>query len=74
MKLTRAHVSQLPWRDGDGYSWGGEAILSIGNLAIMIGSGKDALALANEMANRWNVGFDDTPDAGRAALEERGDG
>lgn len=63
MKLSdqRAQVSHLPLRDGDGYSWGGEAILSIGNKAIMLGAGKDGFELAQEIARRWN--------AGRAALE-----
>lgn len=62
-KMTKAHAAQLPWRDGDGYSWGGEAILTIGGRAIMIGAGKESLALAQEIARRWNVDIDDTPDA-----------
>lgn len=60
---AKATASQLPWRDGDGYSWGGEAVLTIGDRSIMIGAGKEAFALAQEIANRWNAGFDDTPDA-----------
>lgn len=63
MKLTKANASQLPWRDGDGYSWGGEAILTIGEKSIMIGAGKEAMALAQEIARRWNIGLDDTPEA-----------
>lgn len=61
----KAAASQLPWRDGDGYSWGGEAILTIGDRSIMIGAGKEAFALAQEIAKRWNIGFDDTPDVER---------
>ena len=63
--MSKAYASQLPWRDGDGYSWGGEAILTIGDRSIMIGAGKEAFALAQEIAKRWNIGFDDTPDAER---------
>lgn len=59
----KAYASQLPWRDGDGYSWGGEAVLTIGNKAIMIGAGKEAVALAQEIARRWNAEIDDTPNA-----------
>ncbi len=57
----KATASQLPWRDGDGYSWGGEAVLTIGDRSILIGAGKEAFELAKEIAKRWNVGFDDTP-------------
>lgn len=59
----RAQASQLPWRDGDGYSWGGEAILTIGTRSIMIGAGKEALALAQEIERRWNLDCDEVPDA-----------
>lgn len=62
-KLTKAYVSQMPWRDGDGYSYGGEVILNIGDKALLIGSGRDARELADEIARRWNVDFDDTPEA-----------
>lgn len=61
----RATASQLPWRDGDGYSYGGEAILTIGNRSIMVGAGKEALALAQEIAARWNLSVDDIPDVKR---------
>lgn len=58
---NRAQASQLPYRDGEGYSWGGEAVLTIGARSIMIGAGKEALALAHEIERRWNISYDDTP-------------
>lgn len=66
-KLTEgvATVSQLPFHDGDGYSWGGDIILTIGERALHFGSGKETREFAEEVARRWN--------SGRAALEERGD-
>jgi len=62
-KLTEAAaiVSRMPYHDGDGYSWGGETILTIGDRSINFGSGNEANKLANEIAARWN--------SGRAALE-----
>lgn len=57
----RATASQLPWRDGDGYTYGGEAVLTIGARSLIIGSGKDALALAQEVAKRWNAKEEDEP-------------
>lgn len=65
-ETAKAHASQLPWQDGDGYSWGGEAVLTIGDRSIMIGAGKDSVALAQEIARRWNAFHDDTPDDGRS--------
>lgn len=58
---SKARASQLPWRDGDGYSWGGEAVLTIGARSVVIGAGKEALALAQEIERRWNLAYDDTP-------------
>lgn len=52
---VRAIASQLPWREGDGYAYGGEAILTIGVKSIMIGPGKDSFTLAQEIAKRWNA-------------------
>lgn len=63
---AKAQASQLPWRDGDGYAWGGEAVLTIGDRSIMIGAGKECVALAQEIARRWNAFHDDTPDTDRA--------
>lgn len=65
MKLTDlASISYLPLHDGDGYSYGGDCILTIGDRSVSFGSGSDAELLANEIAKRWN--------AGRAALEQEG--
>ena len=47
-----AKVSHLPTRRGDGYDYGGEAVLMIGDRAFIIG---DSI-LANEIAQRWNAG------------------
>lgn len=65
MKLSEATYSTLPWFTGDGYSYGGAAVVTIGNRSIMVGEGPDSHELATEIVDRWN--------AGRAALaqEER---
>lgn len=60
-------MSQMPWINGDGYSWGGEAIVTIGECAIMVGAGKEAETLAREIARRWNAARID------AALKGDGD-
>lgn len=54
MKET-AIVSRLPFRDGDGYSFGGDVILTIGKHSVQFGIGQDALNLANRVAEAWNV-------------------
>ncbi|PWJ80574.1 hypothetical protein C7441_112116 [Pseudaminobacter salicylatoxidans] len=62
-KLTESEaiVSRLPWFYGDGYSYGGQIILTIGGRSVSFGnSGEDEL-IAIELACRWN--------AGRATLE-----
>lgn len=48
--LDRATVSFLPYMTGDGYGWGGEAVLTIGDASIIIGD----RSLAEEIAERWN--------------------
>lgn len=53
--IENAIVSRLPYRDGDGYSYGGEAIITIGERSVLVGSGKEAYALAQEIARRWNT-------------------
>ncbi len=63
MKLTDiASVSRLPYRDGDGYSYGGEIVVTIGDRSILLSEGD--FKFAEELALRWN--------AGRAALEQEG--
>ena len=52
-KHTSGSVSQMPWHDGDGYSWGGDVIVSFGCRAINLGSSGhsgDALKLAHLIA------------------------
>lgn len=49
-----AVVSHLPYRDGDGYSYGGDTILTIGKRSIALASQDDKFA--KEVARRWNAG------------------
>lgn len=54
MKLTDiAFVSRLPYRDGDGYSYGGEIIVTIGDRSFLL-CAQDS-ELAEELALRWNA-------------------
>ncbi|AZV00234.1 hypothetical protein [Paracoccus kondratievae] len=50
-----ARVSRLPYRNGDGYSFGGEIILTIGDRAIMLGARSEEMAFAQELALAWNA-------------------
>ena len=50
----KAFVTRLPWRNGDGYSWGGEVVLNIGDRAFLICSTREDEALASAMADAWN--------------------
>lgn len=50
-----ANAAQLPYHSGDGYSWGGGAILTIGGRAIVIGEGDGSYEFAREIARRWNL-------------------
>lgn len=52
-----ASASQLPWHSGDGYSFGGAALVTIGDRSIMIGEGDGSFQLAKELARRWNAGI-----------------
>lgn len=63
-----ARVSYLPYREGDGYSFGGGVILTIGERSLYIGSGiigDSDRKFAEELARRWN--------SARAVLDETGD-
>lgn len=51
-----AHTSKLPEHSGDGYGWGGGAVVTIGQHSIMLGEGMQAHLLADEIARRWNAG------------------
>lgn len=61
-KNEDARASKLPEHSGDGYGWGGGAIVTIGSVSIMLGEGPHAHQLAAEIARRWN--------AARAALSD----
>lgn len=50
-----AKAAMLPYHSGDGYSFGGGAILTIGEFAIPIGEADGSFALAKEIARRWNT-------------------
>lgn len=53
VKHTPGAVSQLPWHDGDGYSWGGDVIVSFGERAINLGNSThsgETLSLARLIA------------------------
>ena len=50
-----AFASRLPWQDGDGYSFGGAAIVTINDRSILVGNGDGSFELACEIARRWNA-------------------
>lgn len=54
-QTERAQASKLPEHSADGYGWGGGAVLTIGTVSFLIGEGRDAHALAAEIARRWNA-------------------
>lgn len=64
MSDETAHVSFLPSEDGDGYSFGGGVILTIGDRSFYIGSGKikDDEDFAKEIARRWNAASASIPE------------
>jgi hypothetical protein len=55
LRQAEARVSYLPSHSGDGYGYGGGAILTIGDVGLPIGEGFVAGRLAEEMAARWNA-------------------
>lgn len=58
MRLTEAEAiySELPGFSGDGYSYGGGAVVTIGNKSLVLGVGDEAYQLAHELVRRWNEG------------------
>jgi hypothetical protein len=50
-----AHASRLPWQSGDGYAYGGGAVVTIGEFSILVGEGDGMFELAQEIARRWNA-------------------
>lgn len=55
MDDARAFYSTLPIHDGDGYSWGGDAVVTIGDRSFVLGGSKQSHELAKEIARRWNA-------------------
>lgn len=51
----KAVVSWLPSFTGDGYGFGGGAVVTIGDRVIQFGEGWEASKLAEEVAARWNA-------------------
>lgn len=43
-------VSQMPYHDGDGYSWGGGWVVTIGSTSLCLGCGSGAAKLARLIA------------------------
>jgi hypothetical protein len=54
MMAATAVKSCLPVSSGDGYAYGGGAVVTIGNFSILFGEGEPAHWLAQEFADRWN--------------------
>jgi len=52
--MSDARVLQSPIHSGDGYGYGGAAILAIGRFGIQFGEHPDARSLADEIARLWN--------------------
>lgn len=63
-KSPVAIVSRLPRRNGDGYSWGGEVVLTVGARSVIL----DDVDFANALAVAWN-----TPLTREAMLEAAGE-
>jgi hypothetical protein len=57
LTTAMATAATLPSHSGDGYGYGGGALVIIGGVAIPLGEGTTAIALSKEIANRWNRGI-----------------
>lgn len=51
---AKAEVRISPQFSGDGYGYGGGAVLCIGRFAIPFGEHPEALFLAEQLADAWN--------------------
>ena len=51
-----AVLSFLPAFSGDGYGYGGSAIVTIGDRSFLFGEDYDSRELAKEIVSRWNAG------------------
>lgn len=65
-KNERAIVSHLLGFSGDGYGYGGSAVVTIGDRSILLGEGSADNELAWEIANRWNAALPSTDKSGAA--------
>jgi hypothetical protein len=50
-----ARIHQTPIHSGDGYSFGGASLVTIGPFAIPLGEHPQAHNLGKEIADRWNA-------------------
>lgn len=53
---AEATYSELPSLSGDGYGYGGSAVVTIGGVSVLLGENVQAHELAKEMVRRWNAG------------------
>lgn len=53
--MPKARVSFLPYRSGDGYSYGGGAIVSLDGAAFEFGEGNGAATAAKQVARAVNA-------------------
>jgi hypothetical protein len=58
----RAIFSTTPVFSGDGYGYGGAAVLTIGPLSVHLGETPIGMLLARELAARWNAALHDRQD------------
>lgn len=56
---TKAGLHQMPVHMGDGWSWGGDWILSIGEQAFNLGPGDNGRQIGQRIVSLWNGGETD---------------
>ena len=67
-RMMKAEVRIMPQYSGDGYGYGGGAVLCIGRFAIPLGEHPEAMTLAHDIARAWNAAI------AKAEGKESGDG
>lgn len=67
-ETAKAVVSYLPVYSGDGYGYGGGAVLTIGTVSVGLGESSQAAKVAKDMAHRWNC-YQDLLEAGKALAQ-----
>lgn len=50
-----ASLSHMPTHHGDGYGWGGDCILTIGEQSLNLGLGREAVDMARRIVALWNA-------------------